>query len=183
MTRMHYSIAAFSFLLSSGCRYSEQKALATGGARLETGGDDTAMGQSNGMNDTGMSGIPPVVESVEAEWREDTNNEWYILSSLTYTDGDDDVRVGGSVGVTMVVDGDSFTEEWFAIDGEYAVHDDESGSEDGGTEDGSTGASGTVQFNPRPTGVDDPMGVSVELTIRLKDAQNNRSNEITVIPE
>ena len=167
MTRMHYSIAALSFLLSAGCRYSEQKALATGGSRLETGGDDTAGGVEEYMDDTGMTGVPPVVESVTAEWTEDANAEWYILSSLTYTDGDDDVREGGSVGVTMVVDGDSYSEEWFAIDGEVAVHDEESD---------------TVHFNPRPPGVSDPMEVSVDLTIRIKDAQSNASNEITVNP-
>ncbi len=170
MTRMHYSVAAFVFIFSTGCVTSDPMTMGSGGVPLETGGDDTAQ-PAGGPDDTGMvggGGSPPVLESVEAEWKEDTNYEWYILSSLIYTDAEDDVRDGGMVGVTIVVDGDTFTEEWFAIDGQNAVHDEDSN---------------TVQISPRPPDVQDPTGATVELTIRIKDTQNNTSNEITVSPE
>lgn len=170
MTPMHYSIAALAFVLASGCRYTEQKPLASGGTRLQTGSSATDSGMPPGGEDGGgePTGAPPVLETVAGEWTEDTEGSWYVLGSLAYTDEDDDVRVGGKVGVTIVVDGDTFSEEWFEIDGEQAVHDEESNA---------------VFFNPRPPGVTDPVEASIELTIRLKDAGENFSNEQTITPE
>ena len=103
----------------------------------------------------------------KAEWVENTEGDWYIQASLTYTDVDDDVRSGGMVGVTLVVDGDTYTQEWFAIDGTSAIHDDEDNE---------------VLFNPFPPDITDPAAVTVEARIQLKDAATNRSNEMAVNP-
>ena len=62
------------------------------------------------MDDTGMSageGYRPVIDAVTATWNEGTDG-WYIEASLTYTDEDDDVREGGMVGVTAVVEEETF---------------------------------------------------------------------------
>ena len=173
MSRSHFTFAALALLLSSGCRYSEQKALATGGSPIPVTSNndtDTAMGGPGEPTDTGYSsgeGTPPVIESVVAEWAENQEGGYYIEASLTYTDVDDDVRDGGYVGVTLIINDDSFAQQWFSINGVEALHDDEQNE---------------VLFNPDTPDITDPNGVNVEARIQLKDAATNRSNEISVNP-
>ena len=170
MSPSKFTIVALSLALSMGCRYTEQKSLASGGPALPPSSGDDSDPSSSPDGDTGWTGegSPPVIDSVEASWSQDQNGYWYIEASLTYTDEDDDVRTGGFVGVTLVVDDDTYAQEWFAIDGESAIHDDESNE---------------VRFNPQPPDVSDPGDVSVDVTIQLKDAAENRSNEYPVTPE
>jgi len=153
-----------------GCRYTEQKSLATGGTPLPPGGGDDTASSSSPLDDTGWSGegSPPVIDSVAASWSQDQDGYWYVEASLTYSDPDDDVKIGGFVGVTLVVDDDTYAQEWFSIDGESAIHDDETNE---------------VRFNPRPPDISDPTGVAVEIMVQLKDAATNRSNEYPVTPE
>ena len=171
-----FTITAIALLLTIGCRYSEQKALATGGSPIPVTGNDNDNGETMEgggemePTDTGYAsgeGTPPVLETVNAAWTENTEGDWYIEASLTYTDVDDDVRSGGMVGVTLVVGGDTYTQEWFNIDGTSAIHDDEANE---------------VRFNPFPPDITDPNAVAVEARIQLKDAATNRSNEIAVNP-
>ena len=168
-----FTITVVALLMTIGCRYSEQKALASGGSPIPvTSNDDENIDDGGEMDptDTGYAsgeGTPPVLETVEAAWAENTEGDWYIEASLTYTDEDDDVRSGGMVGVTLVVDGDTFTQEWFNIDGTSAIHDEEVNE---------------VRFNPFPPDITDPGAVEVEARIQLKDAATNRSNEMAVNP-
>ena len=171
MSRSKFIIVALGTLLATGCVTTEQKTLASGGTPLPVGGsDDTATPQGGPMNDTGMSGgegYPPVIENASASWTEDQNGEWYIEASVVYSDQDDDVREGGMVGVTLVVDDETFATEWLAIDGFSAIHEDDTNE---------------IRFNPRPPDVTDPTAVSVQASVVLKDVQNNRSAEYPITP-
>ena len=134
-------------------------------------GDDTASPSDAPEDDTGSSvaeGYPPVIENVIASWAEDQNDEWYIEVSIVYSDRDDDVREGGMVGVTLVVDDETFATEWLAIDGFSAIHE---------------GDTNEIRFNPKPPNVTDPAAVFVQALVALKDAQNNRSAEYPITPE
>ena len=174
MSRSKLIIVALGSLHAAGCVTTEQKTLASGGTPLPVGGsDDTASPSGGPMDDTGMSGgegYPPIIENASATWAEDQDGGWYIEASITYTDQDDDVRDGGMVGVTLVVDDETYATEWLAIDGVSAIHED---GEDGFHE---------VRFNPQPPGVTDPGAINVQTTLVLKDAQTNRSNEYPITP-
>ena len=171
MSRAHLITIVLSSVLAAGCVTTEQKTLATGGTPLPVGGsDDTASPSGGDPDDTGMTGgegYPPVVESVTATWNAGTDG-WYIESILTYTDEDDDVRTGGMVGVTLVVNDETYATEWLAIDGSSAIHEDEVNE---------------VRFNPQPPDVAEPSDVNVEMLVQLKDALENRSNEFSVTPQ
>ena len=167
MSRSHLITIALGSLLAAGCVTSEPKTLASGGTPISaSSGDDTAS-PSNPDGDTGMVGGEgaPIIENVEASWAEDQNGGWYIEASLTYSDEEDDVKENGMVGVTIVIDDDTYAQEWFSIDGYDAIHEDESNE---------------VRFNPQPPDITDPTGVSVEMKVQLKDAATNRSNEYSV---
>ena len=172
MSRSKLIIVALGSLLVTGCVTTEQKTLASGGTPLPVGSsDDTASPSGGPMDDTGMSGgegYPPVIESASAVWAEDQNGGWYIEASITYSDQDDDVRNGGMVGVTLVVQDETYATEWLAIDGVTAIHEDDSNE---------------IRFNPQPPGVTDPGAISVEASLVLKDAQTNRSNEYPITPQ
>ena len=171
MSRSKFILVALGSVLAAGCVTTEQKTLASGGTPLPVGGsDDTATVQAGPMDDTGMSGgegYPPVIESATASWTEDQNGEWYIEASIVYSDQDDDVREGGMVGVTLLVNDETFATEWLAIDGRSAIHEDNENE---------------ILFNPRPPDVTDPGAVSVQATLVLKDAQSNPSTEYPITP-
>ena len=154
-------------LLTASCdREDDLGGMAGGGTsnEINQGSNSDADG---GGDDTGDYGAAPSIESAEAMWNENSDGYWQILCSMTYSDADGDID-GGKVGVSALIDGTATTEQWFMIDGNEALHDEEASLIDL-----------TILFEDE--GIDPDSG-DVELVLRLKDAALNVSAEFPVTP-
>lgn len=154
-------------LLNLACTAEEEAGgMGGGGIANDINQPNTGNGQQ-GEDDTGTYGSAPAITGGEGLWNENAEGQWQILVSINYTDDDNDVD-GGQVGMSAEVAGVMSPEQWFMIDGNQAIHDAEAGLIDV-----------TILLEQVEASPDDG---SVNLMVRLRDANGNVSNEYSITP-